>query len=68
MMKALGVMIGASLSAAIVAFEAMFALALLGHPQFGFLELWLAIDTVMTVVASSLYWGMRTYMLANHGN
>jgi hypothetical protein len=66
-MKALGVMIASSLSAAFIAFQAMFALALFGHPQFGFLELWLATATVMTVLAGSIYWGLRTYELANHG-
>jgi fluoride ion exporter CrcB/FEX len=50
---------------AIVAFQLMFALALFGHPQFGFLELWLAADAVATLISSGVAGGLSTFSHAD---
>lgn len=46
---------------AIVAFQLMFALALFGHPQFGFLELWLAADAIATLISAGVASGLNTF-------
>lgn len=45
---------------ALIAWMLMFALALLGHPRFGFLELWLAVSVVTSAIAAGVRVGVRS--------
>lgn len=47
------------------AFMLMFALALYGHPQFGFLELWLAAEAVSTVITIGVATGLNLFAAAD---
>lgn len=49
------------ISTASSAWMLMFTFALFGHPQFGFLNLWLASDTVSSVIGTGVLGGLYTF-------